>query len=81
MYIYVDRKQELKELPEGLLTVFGEPQHVLDLILTPSKKLARVTADRVLADIAEKGFFLQMPPAENEAAVSDLSPPPDSLHG
>ncbi len=81
MYIYVDRSQDLEQLPEALLAVFGEPCHVLDMVLTPSKKLARVEADKVLADIEEKGFFLQMPPSSDVDVENRVQPPRDTLNG
>ena len=81
MYLYVDRKQDLSELPDALLSVFGEPVHVLDMLLTPEKRLARVEANKVLEAIREKGFFLQMPPAQEEEAVGKVMQPRDTLHG
>lgn len=64
MYVYIDKKNGLDVLPEELLTFFGTPIHVFDMLLTPEKKLARVDATKVLSEIAEKGFLLQMPPVE-----------------
>ncbi|ARU57388.1 hypothetical protein OLMES_3348 [Oleiphilus messinensis] len=69
MYLYVDKKQGIKNLPEALMTVFGEPRHVFDMLLTEDKKLARVEAKQVLADIREKGFSLQMPPADTDSLL------------
>lgn len=80
MYIYVDRNFKLEEMPEALKGVFGEPIHVLDMVLTPEKKLARVTAEKVLAAIEEKDFYLQMPPTENDI-IGTHTAPKDSLHG
>ncbi len=81
MYLYVERKQAMQELPEGLLAVFGHPVHVLDLILTPEKKLARVEASKVLEGINEKGFYLQMPPTPETTQSDSVYIPKDSLHG
>tara|TARA_R110001592_G_scaffold171325_1_gene409609 strand:- start:9804 stop:10115 length:312 start_codon:yes stop_codon:yes gene_type:complete len=81
MYLYVDRKYDLKKMPEALTLVFGEPLRVLDMILTPEKKLARVSAEKVLKAIADKGFFLQMPPVENNDLAGDHLAPKDSLNG
>lgn len=83
MYLYVDRKTEMDTLPEGLMQVFGDPTKVLDLLLTPEKKLARAEAVKVLAEIEEQGFYLQMPPtdAEREAEVNLAMAPRDSLNG
>ncbi|WP_033416011.1 YcgL domain-containing protein [Hahella ganghwensis] len=66
MYVYVDKKQGVEELPEALLTHFGKPQHVFDLLLMPEKKLARANVEEVLEKIEEQGFYLQMPPPAEE---------------
>lgn len=66
MYLYVRRDQDLRELPEALMKVFGTPVHSMDLLLSAEKKLARVEAEKVMAQIREQGFFLQMPPQDNE---------------
>ncbi|MFG1496684.1 YcgL domain-containing protein [Saccharospirillum sp. HFRX-1] len=63
MYLYLPRPAQFDELPEALQTQFGEPEHVMDLLLTPERRLARVDVVRVLNDIIEKGFYLQMPPS------------------
>ena len=36
MYLYVDKREALSRVPEALLVPFGAPQHVFDLLLTPS---------------------------------------------
>lgn len=82
MYLYVDRSEGVESLPEALLAGFGEPSHVLDLVLTPEKSLARADASKVLADIAAQGFYLQMPPPEGEARIEGaIHAPRDSLNG
>jgi uncharacterized protein YcgL (UPF0745 family) len=81
MYIYVDRKQDLSKLPDPLMAHFGEPIHVLDLILTPDKRLSRVDAAKVLESIKEQGFYLQMPPAQDNDKAGEIALMKDSLHG
>lgn len=66
MYLYVDRSEALKRVPEALLAVFGTPQHVFDLVLTPERKLAKESAATVLENLEKQGFHLQMPPPEEE---------------
>ncbi|AOS95598.1 Protein YcgL [Microbulbifer aggregans] len=63
MYLYVDKREGLERVPEKLLELFGEPKHVVTMVLTPEKKLARADVEKVLAEIGERGFYLQMPPA------------------
>lgn len=62
MYLYVDRQEDLARVPEALRQLFGAPQHAMDLLLTPDRRLARTEAREVLDRIREQGFFLQMPP-------------------
>lgn len=62
MYLYVERGASLDKVPEALRTLFGPPQPAMDLLLTPSRKLARANAAEVLAAIRDQGFYLQMPP-------------------
>lgn len=81
MYVYVDRQTGVAALPEQLRLVFGEPVHVLDMVLTPTKKLAQVEARKVLEAIAESGFYLQLPTNEAPEVLGSTVVPRDSLHG
>ena len=66
MYLYVAKAKGLSEVPDALITMFGKAQHRMDMLLTPTKTLARADAVEILAAIAEKGYYLQMPPARDE---------------
>jgi len=68
-FLYVERGEDFEALPEALRAVFGEPQHVISLKLTPERKLARYSGQEVLAAIEQQGFFLQMPPEQGEKPV------------
>ena len=66
MYLYVAREDGLERLPEPLLQQFGKPILVTTLVLTENKKLARADVRQVMANIADKGFYLQLPPSPYE---------------
>jgi hypothetical protein len=66
MYLYVRRDQKLDELPEALMKVFGAPAHAMDILLSAEKKLANADATKVMSEIRQQGFFLQMPPQGDE---------------
>lgn len=70
MYLYVIKAKGLTDIPPALLDLFGEPEVVLDFLLTPDRKLARVQAERVLAEIERQGFYLQMPPQDADKPVA-----------
>jgi len=65
-YLYVDKLQNFEELPSGLRDSFGQYELVLEMELSPERKLARADTNQVLADIALKGFYLQLPPTIDE---------------
>ncbi|CBL46945.1 Conserved hypothetical protein [gamma proteobacterium HdN1] len=66
MYLYVPRKELFAKVPEALMDAFGRPAHVMDMLLQPGKKLANADIDKVMAEVREKGFYLQMPPVSDE---------------
>ncbi|WP_148862604.1 YcgL domain-containing protein [Marinobacter fonticola] len=70
-YLFVRRGQKWDDLPEPLRTIFGAPQHAMDLLLTEERKLSRTTGKQVLQAIEEKDFFLQMP-EEHESYIVEF---------
>jgi len=66
MYLYVNRADALKRVPESLLVAFGPPQHAFDLVLTPERQLAREDIAKVLENLETQGYHLQMPPPEDD---------------
>ena len=66
MYLYVNKSEDLSRVPEALLARFGKPEHAMVLVLHPERELARVDVKQVLAELDEKGFFLQMPPSTDD---------------
>ncbi len=69
MYLYVSKQTGLAKVPATLSTLFGKPQHVMDMLLTDKKNLARAKACDVLAAIKEQGFYLQMPPKKDDSML------------
>lgn len=61
-YLYLAAEQAIETLDETLLQTLGELRFVLDLELHPQRRLARADPVRVLAAIAEVGYYLQVPP-------------------
>lgn len=73
LYLYVRRERGLAQVPEALLASFGKPESALVFRLSEDRRLARVAASDVLAALEERGYYLQMPPAEasSDAAATD----------
>jgi uncharacterized protein YcgL (UPF0745 family) len=73
MYLYVEKARGVQDIPDDLMTRFGEPLPVMLLLLTADHKLARADAAEVLASIERQGFYLQMPPTSAEFLVRESS--------
>ncbi|MDX5377488.1 MAG: YcgL domain-containing protein [Halomonas sp.] len=80
MYLYVDKRRGLAEVPEALIERFGKPVTAMTLILTPEKNLARAKASEVMAAIRDKGFYLQMPPVKDEYLLDLYRTPTESRY-
>ncbi|CAG0911368.1 unnamed protein product [Cyprideis torosa] len=65
-YVYLPEKDDFSEIPEVLMKVFGTPEFALEIFLTPDRKLAQENSAEVIANIAERGFHLQMPAENNQ---------------
>ncbi len=66
MYLYVLRADALSRVPEALLGAFGAPVHAFDMVLTPERTLAREDITKVLENLDNQGYHLQMPPPEED---------------
>jgi uncharacterized protein len=62
MYLYVKKEEGLSKVPEELLKIFGKPQQAMVLLLTPGKKLAQASVEKVAESLETQGFYLQLPP-------------------
>ncbi len=62
MYVYVPREAGADNIPEELQKRMGVLKEVMTLEISPQRKLARASAETVLRDIQDKGFYLQLPP-------------------
>lgn len=64
MYLYVKKEEGITRVPQELLTLFGTPQPAMVLLLTPDKKLARVSVEKVAECLEQQGYYLQLPPRD-----------------
>lgn len=66
-YLYTPFKtghNALADVPAELLAQLGTLTEVMKLKLTPERKLAQADAARVIQQLQEKGYYLQLPPAQ-----------------
>ena len=63
-YLYLASKDDFSKVPESLMKLLGAPVHVMDLELSPERKLAQEDVAEVLRNLEERGWHLQMPGQE-----------------
>ena len=62
LYLYVAKKDDFSNVPDALLNHLGKIEFVIDMELSPERKLAREDAGKVIESLKEQGFFVQLPP-------------------
>ncbi|MBK6727336.1 MAG: YcgL domain-containing protein [Xanthomonadales bacterium] len=61
-YLYLRERDAFALLPENIAATLGALDFVLEVELTPGRRLAREDAGVVRANLAARGFHLQFPP-------------------
>jgi len=70
LYLYIDKKDDFSKVPEELFNSFGKIEFVMELELTPERKLAKEEAGKVIDSLMAKGFFVQLPPINIPAPLT-----------
>lgn len=79
LYLYLTQKDDFSNVPQALYDSMGkEPIFVMEIELTPERKLAREDVNTVINSLETKGFHLQMPPPI--ANVIDFKQPAKYIH-
>ena len=61
-YVYLARRDDFDARPAELGATLAPYAFVLEVALTPERRLAQADAALVRANLAERGFHLQLPP-------------------
>ena len=70
-YVYLARRDDFAALPEPLRTQLGALQFVLEVELTPQRKLSQEDPAVVRENLAQRGFHLQFPKTALDPMTSD----------
>ncbi len=68
-YLFVKCDSDISQVPPDLLETLGTLEKVMNLELSPDQTLARADPDTVRQQLRDKGFYLQLPPAEAETPL------------
>lgn len=69
-YVYLAARDDFSRLSASLQAGLLPLTFVLEVALTPERKLARENAQKVRENLASQGFHLQLPPSQ---AIDPLS--------
>lgn len=61
-YVYLREAEGFAVLPAALAEQLGQLGFVIEIELSPQRKLAREDVDKVMANLLAQGFHLQLPP-------------------
>lgn len=65
-YLYLVKRDDFSQVPDALRQMFGTPLLVTVLDLAQRDKLAGADIEKVRADLVNKGFYLQLPPPQED---------------
>ncbi|RMH88115.1 YcgL domain-containing protein [Lysobacter pythonis] len=63
-YVFLAARDDFDRLPEPLRGELGPLRFVLEVALTPERRLARENPVEVRENLAARGFHLQFPPSQ-----------------
>lgn len=66
-YVWLHERDGFDVLPEPLTLMLGELRLAMELELDDSRRLPQEDAKEVLANLAERGWHLQIPPGDTLA--------------
>ena len=69
-YLYLRERDAFALMPEQVLAPLGRLEFVMELALTPERKLARVDAQVLKQNLVEQGFHLQFPETQLDPLVA-----------
>lgn len=72
-YLYLPKRDDFSEVPEALMNTFGTPVFVMLLPLEKVKKLALVDKQKLISELEEKGYYLQIPPPKENLLKAHLA--------
>jgi uncharacterized protein YcgL (UPF0745 family) len=79
LYLYIANKDDFSDVPQALYDSMGkEPVFVMEIELSPERKLARENVDTVIKNLSNQGFHVQIPPPI--ANVVDFKEPAKYKH-
>jgi uncharacterized protein YcgL (UPF0745 family) len=71
-YLYITKRDDFSKVPPKLLETFGRPKFVMMMALDKHPKLAQADKQKVLEQLTQSGFYLQISQAEENLLKAHL---------
>ena len=79
LYLYLSHKDDFSNVPQALYNTMGKaPLFVMEVELSPERKLARENVEKVIENLNSQGYHVQIPPPI--ASVVDFKEPAKYKH-
>jgi len=79
-YLYLTSADNFAAVPGELMKAFGEMEQVMDLALSPGRRLAREDVRQVLSNLLLRGFHVQLPPPDEPLSRTENETPELDRH-
>ncbi len=66
-YVFLRAQDAFELMPDALRAQFGELVFVIEIELSPTRRLARENVEVVMANLVAQGYHLQFPPVLESA--------------
>ncbi|MFQ3235342.1 MAG: hypothetical protein ACI9C4_000898 [Paraglaciecola sp.] len=75
-YLYVPGREDFSKVPPALMTMFGTPQFIMLMPLNKDRALAQLDMSSLRIELVTNGFYLQLPPPEENLLQTHLAQNP-----
>ena len=72
-YLFVEKRDDFSRVPDALLDTFGAPLFVMMVVFNEKLSLALADKQKVIQALQQQGYYLQMPPPQENLLKVHLS--------
>lgn len=71
-YLYIAKRDDFSSVPKALMESFGPAKFVMVFAAQKRQKLGTVDLHKMVAELKEKGYYLQLPPPSENLLKTHL---------
>ncbi|WP_158769287.1 YcgL domain-containing protein [Paraglaciecola sp. L1A13] len=78
-YLYVPGRDDFSRVPETLMKMFGAPRFIMIMPIKKDRLLGQVDIQTLRDELTKNGFYLQLPPPEENLLKQHLAAQPPKI--